>query len=123
MANQNVIDAITKILEMDAKGQIPKDAPVSFSFQGHPDEEYQGEDEIDPNEASEDEGSLPGMIGGRIPVEQESPINEGEAPMLAHVLKVAAVKAPPEPRRYSNGAAVTKENQKRPGLPPAPKRK
>ena len=122
MANQNVIDAVTKLLEMDSKGQIPKDAPVSFSFQGHADAEYTGEDESDPNEAEENEGSLPGMSAGRVPVEQESIVDEEEMPMLAHVLRVAAIPAAPEPRRYSNGSVVTKENQKRPGLPPAPKK-
>jgi len=123
MANQNVIDAVTQLLEMDAKGQIPKNAPVSFSFQGHPDEEYPGEDQADPNEAAEDEeGELPGMIGGRVPVVQDSPVDEGEMPMLAHVLRVAAIPAKPEARTYSNGSKVTAASQKKPGLPPAPQK-
>ena len=124
MANPHVTEAIMQLLKLDQQGQIPEDAPISFSFEQAPqrgmrpstDAEYVGEAMDDANEAEETDELPEGKIGV---VPDGTPVKEAEQPLLAHVLRSSAVAVKPEPRRYSNGAVVTAESQKKPGLPPA----
>ena len=123
MSNPHVIEAITQLLKLDQAGKIPEDAPISFSFQQDPaqggrpstDAEYIGEAMDDAAEAEEIDEVPEGKVGV---VPDGTPIKEEENPMLAHVIRRSVVATKPEPARYSNGALVTKANQKLPGLPP-----
>ena len=101
-AIQAVID---NLLQLEKQGVIKGDAPLSIHISQDP-------GPVDAEEVPED------MVGVEAPEE----VDPEADPLLAHVMKAKVVAVKPEPRRYSNGAPVTQDNQKKPGLPPVKKK-
>ena len=102
-AIQAVID---NLLQLEQQGVIKGDAPLQIHIS-------QDEEPIDAAEVPED------MVGVSDPEE----VDAEENPLMAHVMKAKVVAVKPEARTYSNGAPVTQDNQKKPGLPPKPAKK